>query len=118
MPVAPHRIVDTELQRVIYSPGQNMTREDAIKYGVPLDEERRNTTDAATERMRKISSRARKPQQDRAVKPAEDRSPEPEPVELTDEDDKTEDAQEDEPVEQPEVNQPRRRGRPRKTVEG
>ena len=32
--VTPHRIVDPELQRVVYGPGERVPLDDAVKYGL------------------------------------------------------------------------------------
>lgn len=56
---APHRIVDPELGRVVYGPGDRVPLADAIKYGlIPKPKKQR----------------ARKPKNNRAHKPKEDRS--------------------------------------------
>jgi hypothetical protein len=102
--VAPHRIIDEELQQVVYAPGQAMSNEDAVKYGILKAEdvkEKQKEYDpvSAPERSRK---RAVKPQQNRAVTPDEDRSTE---------------VEEPDPVVEvaPEGEAPKRKGRPRKT---
>jgi len=72
--IAPHRIVDPVLERIVYGTGERVPMADAIKYGL-VDH---NTAAVAGENPPKApkskrGQRARKPQEDRARKPAEDR---------------------------------------------
>jgi hypothetical protein len=74
MIVAPHRIVDPHLERVVYGPGDLMTPEDARHYGVlPAGDE---ATATVTETPQRGGRRGkRRPTEDRAVDgPSEDRS--------------------------------------------
>lgn len=64
--IAPHRIVDHELERVVYSTGDKVPMGDAVKYGL-IDK-------APAKKAAKASKRARKgPAEDRARKKGEDR---------------------------------------------
>lgn len=63
--IAPHRIVDDELGRVVYGTGERIPIEDAIKYGLV----KKAPAKAAAPRPKG----KRQPAEDRARKPAEDR---------------------------------------------
>jgi len=68
--LAPHRIVDEELARVVFSPGDPMTEAEAKKYGVPIpDEAAKPEADEVTKRARKNSAnRAKTLKADRSRK--------------------------------------------------
>lgn len=66
--IAPHRIVDQELGRVMYGTGDRVPLEDAIKYGLVKKAEK--VAKKATPRPKG----KRAPAEDRAAKPAEDRA--------------------------------------------
>lgn len=69
---APHAIVDKELERIVYSPGDLMSDEDAVKYGiVPADDAALKASPKRS--RRKNGDRAKKPQADRMKRPEADR---------------------------------------------
>jgi hypothetical protein len=74
---APHRIDDWEKAKTVYGPGDLMTYEDALKYGVITDEQVQAEDDekaAEAERAkRKRADRAKRKAADRSKKPAQDR---------------------------------------------
>jgi len=72
--IAPHKIVDPVLERVVYGTGDRVPMADAIRYGL-VDHA---TAAVAGENSPKApkakrGQRARKPAEDRAHKPVEDR---------------------------------------------
>jgi hypothetical protein len=68
--IAPHRIVDDELERVVYGPGDRVPWDEAVKYGlVPKPRK----TPAKKTVAKKVPARARKPTEDRARKPGSNR---------------------------------------------
>lgn len=68
--ITPERIVDTEMERVVYSPGARVPMADAIKYGLIDPKAKPAETPAKPARK---GVRKRKPSEDRARKPTEDR---------------------------------------------
>lgn len=66
--IAPHRIVDSDLERIVYGPGERVPMADAIKYGL-VDE----PVEKAPAKKAARPKGKRKPAEDRARKPAEDR---------------------------------------------
>lgn len=64
--IAPHRIVDHDLGRVMYGTGDRVPMADAVKYGI-VDAPKK----AAKKQARPKGKR--KPAEDRARKPSEDR---------------------------------------------
>lgn len=66
--IAPHRIVDHELGRVMYGTGHRVPMADAVKYGL-VDE----PVEKAPAKKAARPKGKRKPAEDRARKPAEDR---------------------------------------------
>lgn len=64
--VTPERIVDTDLERVVYGPGAKVPMADAVKYGLV-------TGKAAKAEPVKRQKGKRKPTEDRARKLKEDR---------------------------------------------
>jgi hypothetical protein len=71
--IAPHRIVDPDLQRVVYSTGQRVPLDDAVKYGLIEAKPDVEVVDPKAKPAPKRGKRARKPAEDRARKPTEDR---------------------------------------------
>lgn len=69
--IAPHRIVDDELELVVYSPGDAVPYEDAVKYGLVTPED---GEEAKPKRARKAAQdRAKRPSRNTAIQPSEDR---------------------------------------------
>lgn len=69
--IAPHRVVDHELERVMYGTGERVPMEDAIKYGLVEPPEVEPEPEPAEKPKRPKGKR--KPAEDRARKPSEDR---------------------------------------------
>lgn len=69
--ITPERIVDHDLERVVYSPGARVPMADAIKYGL-VDKPKAKATKAKAEPVKRPKGK-RKPAEDRARKPSEDR---------------------------------------------
>lgn len=67
--IAPHRIVDEELGRVMYGTGERVPMADAVKYGL-VDKAEKVTAEKAAPRPKG----KRAPAEDRAAKPAENRT--------------------------------------------
>jgi hypothetical protein len=68
--IAPHRIVDEELCRVVYGEGDFVPMADAVKYG--LVKASKAAKKPAVEEPKR-GARRRTPAEDRAHRPAEDR---------------------------------------------
>lgn len=71
---APHRIVDEDLERVVFGPGDLMTAEEAVRYGVALPGQA--PPDGRRKGMRQKPStpaRPQGPENDRARRPARNR---------------------------------------------
>lgn len=69
--IAPHRIIDEELQRVVYGTGQKVPMADAIKYGLVDGKAAKRV---AAKKATKAPARGKRgPVEDRARKPSEDR---------------------------------------------
>lgn len=66
--IAPHRVVDTKLERVMYGTGERVPMADAIKYGLVDEPVQKAPTKKAARPKGK-----RKPAEDRARKRSEDR---------------------------------------------
>lgn len=67
--IAPHRIVDHDLGRVMYGTGDRVPLDDAVKYGLIPSKKA-----AAVKKAAPRPKGKRAPAEDRAVKPAEDRA--------------------------------------------
>jgi len=73
--IAPHRIVDYQLERVVYGTGDKVPLADAVKYGL-IEGDVVETTQTPKKKpttKRRGSKRAAKPAENRARTPAEDR---------------------------------------------
>lgn len=67
--IAPHRIVDTELERVIYGTGERVPMADAIKYGLVV----KPAAKKAAAKKQAPSKGKRAPAEDRARKSGQSR---------------------------------------------
>lgn len=66
--IAPHRVVDEELERVVYGTGQRVPMADAIKYGLVKKAPPKAAKKATKGKRGPVEDRARKPSEDRAKK--------------------------------------------------